>query len=278
MRLMPVIAAFFVASSAYGAPCTSIATLDMSKFASELGNREVTFVARDLKTGKCWETTKEDAGARHAPWSTFKIPHFLIALDTGAVASADETIRWNPIKHPALDYWPAAWAKDQTLQSAFENSAAWYFQELVPRIGRPRYKKWLGSFHYGNQDVPVKRDDFWLRGSLKISPREQVEFLTCLAVTGCGASTGAVKALETAALQAEIAGTRMYAKTGSGPKLPGQFDGAFEGWYVGYVRAADSMPLAAFAIFVRGPNYASIRTFRQDMTYRLLEYIGLWHR
>jgi len=47
----------------------------------------------------------------------------------------------------------------------------------------------------------------------------------------------------------------MFGKTGSGPMRPGQFDGAFEGWYVGYVRSKNSTPVAAFALYVESNDY-----------------------
>lgn len=248
----------------------------MTPFQERIATRQVTFVALDLRGSACWETNSADAGQRHPPWSTFKIPHLLIALETKAVSSPDASVPWDAAKRPAADYWPPAWRQGQSLTSAFERSAAWYFQELVSKIGVANYDEWLNKFAYGNRQVPPGREDFWLGGPLLVSAREQAHFLACVARTGCGVAANTVGVLETVALSDEPGHGRLYGKTGSGPLLPGHFEGAFEGWYVGYVRAQDSAPVAAFALYARAASFSELRTFRQDMAVLLLRHLKLW--
>lgn len=212
----PFFAALLISISAHASPCGPVG---LASFSEQVGSRHVTFVARDLRRSTCWETSRKAAETRHAPWSTSKIPHFLITLATSAVTSAEVESRWDPAKHPPADYWPSAWRRSQSLRSAFERSAAWYFQDLVPRIGPANYRKWLNGF--GNREVPLGRDDRWLGGPLEISPWEQARFLACVANTGCGASSNVVRLLGAAALVDESSDGRMFGKTGSGPVLPG---------------------------------------------------------
>lgn len=260
--------------AAQGDPCRSPELLDLGAFAAELAGREVTFVASS-PAGRCWVTDPSAARQRHTPWSTFKVPHLLIALETGAARGLDEPIAWSPRVHLRQDHWPADWAQDQTLESAFRRSAVWYFQALVPRIGAPAYARWLERFHYGNARAGAGSDEFWLDGTLSISPLEQVVFLDCVARLGCGASPGSVEALEVAALERESGASRLYGKTGAGPLRRGDMDGPWEGWFVGYVRdeGGGAWP---FALFVRGPSFASIGAFRREMAVRLLGTIGAW--
>jgi beta-lactamase class D len=258
------------------APTYACRALDVTALQSTPAIRQLTFVAIDLRSDSCWESSAADASERHPPWSTFKIPHLLIALETKAAHSPNALIAWDATKRPAASYWPAGWQQSQTLMTAFERSAAWYFQELVPKIGGSNYAKWLGNFSYGNQQVPPSRDDFWLGGPLAISAREQARFLACVATTGCGASPASVETLESASLSSDVGSGRIFAKTGSGPLTPGQFDGPFEGWYVGYVRSRDAQPMASFALYVQATSYRDLQSLRQQASVQLLRGLGLF--
>lgn len=196
----------------------------------------MTFVALDLKTNNCWVINQAGLTQRHGPYSTFKIPHTLIALETGAVKSIDERFEWDQVKHPAKSFWPQTWKQSHTLATAFKHSAVWYYQDLVPRIDPKQYKKWLSKFHYGNQTFTAGSDEFWLNSELQISPEEQVAFIKCVVTTGCGVKANNIAAFESAALQETKNAFSLYAKTGTGPLDGNNFDGAFEGWYVGYLK------------------------------------------
>lgn len=268
-------ATFLCASSALASDCAAI---DVAPFAPQLQGVQLTFVAKDLRDARCWHTSRSDAEARHPPWSTFKIPHLLMALEARVVTSLDTEARWDAERRPAAHHWPDGWKRNQSMRTAFERSAAWYFQDLVLPIGADNYARWLNEFRYGNRAVPLGRDDFWLGGPLAISAREQVAFLACVATTGCGLSARARDMLEAVALAQEKDGNRMYGKTGSGPLKPGDFDGPFEGWYVGYVRDKDAKPVAAFALYARAKGYAGLRSLRRDMSVQMLQHLGLWPR
>lgn len=276
MQFFVVILFLLFAAPAFSAECKSTHVIDLEKFSSVIGDRKVAFIARDLKSDACWLTNKDKINERFSPWSTFKIPHFLIALETGALSSADDAIRWNPATRPAEDYWPETWARDQTLGSAFKHSAAWAFQELVPKIGVSNYQRWLKRFSYGNRALADGQDDFWLRRPLLISPQEQVDFLACLAISGCGVAPAYVKALEAVAMDGENTGFILYGKTGAGPEKSGDFKGKFQGWYVGYIRDLHGKPSAAFAIHMQSIGFDSLRTFRREMALELLTHTGFW--
>lgn len=254
--------------------CSSSHALPAHALPKAQGIQAVVFFAKDLRQGTCWHSNAHDVAQRHAPWSTFKFPHFILALESGAVSSATQTLPWNAQRRPAAPYWPKAWQQDQSLHSAFNRSAAWPFQDLVASIGSTTYAQWLSRWRYGNQAVPSGRDDFWLGGPLALSPQEQVRFLACVAQSGCGAAKSTIDALELAAHQTPQRGERLFAKTGSGPIKAGDFEGPFEGWYVGYLRDAQGMGLVAFATHVRSNSYAALREYREQASRQALTALG----
>src|SRR5207245_5841292 len=112
----------------------------------------------------------EECDRRTLPASTFKIPHALIALDTGVVT--DQTVlKWDGRKQ---DF--PAWERDHTLDSAIKSSVVWFFQEVARSIGRERELQHLRAFAYGSRTSARQVDSFWLNGDLTISPREQLAF------------------------------------------------------------------------------------------------------
>jgi beta-lactamase class D len=113
----------------------------------------------------------DECDRRTLPASTFKIPHALIALDTGVVSDRT-TMKWDGTKQ---DF--PAWERDHTLDSAIKSSVVWFFQRAARAIGRDRELAHLRAFHYGSQTFSGPVDSFWLNGELTISPREQIAFL-----------------------------------------------------------------------------------------------------
>jgi beta-lactamase class D len=113
----------------------------------------------------------DECSRRTLPASTFKIPHALIALQTGVVTGTT-VIKWDGVKR---DY--DAWNRDQTLDSAIKMSAVWVFQRFAAAIGRQRELESLRAFHYGSATFDHEVTNFWLNGDLQVSPLEEVAFL-----------------------------------------------------------------------------------------------------
>jgi beta-lactamase class D len=105
---------------------------------------------------------------------------------------------------------------------------------------------------------------------LKISPEEQIAFIKCVVKTGCGVKAKNVAAFESAALQETKNSISLYAKTGTGPIDPNNFDGAFEGWYVGYLKDSNGKATTAFAIYMEAESFAAIKDYRKELTLKLL--------
>lgn len=107
-----------------------------------------------------------------SPASTFKLPHALVALETGVV-TAQTVEKWDGTRHPGQPSWDA----DHTVLSAMRPSVVWFFQRLAPRIGAERMRGWLRRFDYGNADPSGSITQYWINGTLRISVNQQLRFV-----------------------------------------------------------------------------------------------------
>jgi beta-lactamase class D len=124
-----------------------------------------------------------------APASTFKIPHALIALETGAI-TATSIVKWD-----GTPYEFKSWRRDHTLESAIRSSVLPFFQHTARLIGPERMRKRLESLAYATDSFDGDVTRFWINGDLVVSPSEQFTFLQRLfsgALPAGAAHTGAV--------------------------------------------------------------------------------------
>jgi beta-lactamase class D len=136
-------------------------------------NAQGTLVIADLRGGKevILVHGKDRAAKRLSPASTFKIPHSMIALDSGVLRDEFQVIPWDGIKCPI-----EAWNHDQDLRSAVRNSAVWVFERFAREIGREKESAYLRRIPYGN-GLSSGAEPFWVDGDLAISAQEQITFL-----------------------------------------------------------------------------------------------------
>jgi beta-lactamase class D len=120
-----------------------------------------------------WAGSAADCATRLSPASTYKIPHALIGLETGVITEATVE-KWDGVRRPDQPKWN----QDHTVLSAMRPSVLWFFQALAPRIGAARARDWLERFDYGNRDSSGPITLYWVNGRLRISPDEQLAFLT----------------------------------------------------------------------------------------------------
>ncbi|MFN3169339.1 MAG: penicillin-binding transpeptidase domain-containing protein [Hyphomicrobiales bacterium] len=246
-----------------------VATIAFEPYEQAIESRSVSFLAHDLETGTRYVLDGSDLESRHAPWSTFKIPNLIIALERGFTPDLDTVRPWDQQARPPSSWWPEAWRQDQSLRTAFQRSAVWYFQDVAQHVGAPAYREQLNAWEYGNANAPDGSDSFWLAGGLEISVEEQVSFLTRLMTGDLRVQETLLTALTDASLAQQIDGYALHGKTGGGTVIPGDFSGPFDGWYVGFVARQDALPVI-FAFHTEGPSWDSIREFRQSFATRLL--------
>lgn len=119
-----------------------------------------------------WDGSAADCSTRLSPASTYKIPHALIGLETGAITETTVE-KWDGVRHPDQPKWNL----DHNVVSAMKPSVLWFFQRMAPRIGAERAHEWLQRFAHGNADASGPITQYWINGRLRISPDEQLAFL-----------------------------------------------------------------------------------------------------
>ncbi len=112
-----------------------------------------------------------ECGHATAPASTFKVPHALIALQTGVITPAT-VFKWNGT---AYDF--ESWRRDHTLDSAMKASVLPFFQNTARLIGAARMRKSLAEIRYAADTFDGDVTTFWIDGDLVVSPMEQFDFL-----------------------------------------------------------------------------------------------------
>jgi beta-lactamase class D len=120
-----------------------------------------------------WVGSAADCATRLSPASTYKIPHALIGLETGVITETTVE-KWDGVRRADQPKWN----QDHTVLSAMRPSVLWFFQAMAPRIGAARAHQWLQRFGYGNMDTSGPITQYWLNGRLRISPDEQLAFVT----------------------------------------------------------------------------------------------------
>lgn len=119
-----------------------------------------------------------------------------------------------------------AWNRDHDLRSAFKVSAVWFYQELARRIGRERMQRHIDAVGYGNKDLDGGIDMFWLTGDLRITPKEQIDFLVRLHRNDLPFSQRTLDIVKDIMIFENAGEHVLRGKTGQAGKV---------GWFVGYI-------------------------------------------
>lgn len=200
------------------------------------------FIATELETGKV--LAKQGLCAtRHPPQSTFKVVLALMGYDAGLLKSAELPVIAPP---PGADTERPVTRGPQTPASWMKQSVVWYSQVLARDLGAERIAGYLKRFAYGNENIGGVKGDaepltrFWLSSSLRISPREQIDFLRRMLKGELPVSADAVRQTMGLMIQDEQpAGWLLYGKTGSGyvRLQDGEIDRSRPfGWFVGFAQ------------------------------------------
>lgn len=217
------------------------------EFRAAAGGRKVAFVLVDGASGEREIFDAALAESALPPCSTFKIWNTLIGLDTGVLKSADEPFyTWD-----GKERFLPAWNRDLTLREAFQASCVPAFQNLARKIGPDRMQAGLDRFGVGDRNMSSGLDVFWLpapgRKPLLITPVEQADLMSRLAMGTIPASKQALEVLKDVMEVRRTSVGTLYGKTGSAANA----DGVFHlGWFVGYVESGDRR--YGFSLVVKG--------------------------
>jgi beta-lactamase class D len=208
--------------------------LSKAEITSLFGAKRGCLVVQDIDSGEVvFESDPQVCGERRYACSTFKIPIAVMGFDSGVI-NRDSIFKWDRQKKLLK-----AWENDQTIESWLRESVVWVSQEITPQIGIEKIQDYLKDFRYGNEDFSGGIKKAWLSSSLKISPKEQAEFLRRLKSGKLNGHKG-VSSSVLAVLPEEKAplGQKIYGKTGSGFSWsdPNEKSDPYRvGWYVGYL-------------------------------------------
>jgi beta-lactamase class D len=225
------------------------------------------FVLLDADRNVLTVVNPAEAGRRHLPASTFKIPNTLIGLETGVIPDATFRLPWDGKKR-----WIDAWNRDHDLPSAMKHSVVWYYQEVARRIGAERMRRLVAEFEYGNRDSGTDKaiDRFWLDGPIAISPREQVDFLERMRTGKLPVKAAHVATVRRLITLEERPGYRLEGKTGLGS------DGdRMVGWLVGFVQVNGRDHAYATLVVAPRAEVQRIMPLRRELTEKLLARRGL---
>lgn len=193
-----------------------------------------------LQTGDC--TT------RVTPASTFKIPLALMGYDTGILQDAHNPTL--PFRTGYADWGGENWRQPTDPQRWMAYSVVWYSRQITPLLGVRQLAAYASAFDYGNADFSGDYgqsnglERAWMTSSLKISPAEQVRFLSRMNRYDLLVSRQAVDATRTIVTSTDTPeGWRIQGKAGTA--YPRQDSGSFDyskgwGWFVGWAERGDT--------------------------------------
>ncbi len=238
--------------------------------AESLCNSNCTFVLKSESTGTYTIVNPDRANQPLSPFSTFKVPNSLIALDTGIVSGTETKLTYDQDSYPIESWWPKTWHKEPlSLRDAFKYSALPIYQTIATKIGPDQMADYVTRFEYGNNDTSSGIDNFWLNESLKISAIEQVNFLQRLYNAKLPVSDEALSQLKSIMLVEQTNDYKLYAKTGAG----GIGEKQYLGWYVGFVENEDGV--FYFALNLEAPTFKQATKNRIDTVKEQLALAGV---
>ena len=251
--LRPLLAVSAVLLAACAMPVSGTAPHSLESSVENAGvdpSRSAMLIVR-LEDGATWSSGGDRVDQRFVAASTSKIPHTLIAIETGAVSGPDEWFEWD-----GQTRFVPAWNESQTLADAFRHSTVWIYQTITPCIGSEALHGWLDAFGYGNADTGAPEDltTYWLRGPLRISAHEQVGFLTRLVQRDLPLSARTYRLALPVMLADEGEDWRLYAKTGWYSSDEAQDIGWYVGWLEQGSGAAPGTYVFAFDMDIETPE------------------------
>jgi len=223
------------------------------------------FILHDQKNDKDYFYNKSDYSIATTPASTFKICNSLIGLETGVISDENVVIPWDSVERQMPE-----WNKDNDLKTAFKNSTVWYYQELARRIGEKRMKIWLDKCNYGNKDTSGGIDKFWLTGGLRISPRQQIDFLKRLYSENLPFSKRSMSIVKKMMVMTDSSAYTLCGKTGWG--MDGNSD---IGWFVGYVETNGNVYFFCNRVYSKDPSNNDFARSRTEITIKALQKLKI---
>lgn len=228
------------------------------------GEYEGSFVLYD-SGNDVWNIHNMDhATLRVAPNSTYKIYDALFGLEEGIITPEHSEMNWNGNDYPFEE-----WNKNQTLETAMNNSVNWFFQTLDQQLGTHTLNSYVHRIGYGNEQIEGELSSYWLESSLKISIIEQIELLTKLYNNRFLFADANINAVKNAICLSNSNNGNLYGKTGTG-RINGK---NISGWFVGYIENSENVYF--FATHIQADQDADgIKA--SEISLSILSDMGIW--
>lgn len=196
------------------------------------------------------------------PASTSKIIHSLIFLDSGALKDETEVLKWDGVKRSI-----EAWNQDHNLRSALKVSAVWFYVEVSKRVGQNKMQHYYDAANYGNASTNGFGEAYWVKGDLRITPRQQIEFLAKFYKNELPFSERTIEKVKDILIEEQTDKYTLRAKTGWSDAYTPQV-----GWWIGYVERADNVYFFALEIDITKNEDAPKR---KEITRNILKYLQI---
>ena len=192
--------------------------------------------------------------ARISPCSTFKITLSLMGYDA-EILRDEQTPLWD--FQEGYDDSLESWKGPQTPCTWMKCSCLWYSKLLALQLGMEKIQSYLALMEYGNQDLsgglgqPGLANVAWIKSSLAISPKEQVDFMRKMVQGKLPVSPGAFQMTKKLLFKEEMPeGWKLYGRTGWSGSYIGKEGKTIEhGWFVGWIEKGPN--LYPFAYLIR---------------------------
>ncbi|MEO1160275.1 MAG: class D beta-lactamase [Pseudomonadota bacterium] len=208
--------------------------------------KTVCTVVADAASGQVISKTG-DCDTRATPASTFKLALALIGFDAGIIRNASAPKL--PFRKGYVEWGGDNWRQDTTPKRWMKYSVVWYSQHMTRQLGAAALTDYLNKFDYGNADFSGDKgrdnalERAWIGSSLKISPMEQVRFLSRMLNRELPVKPDAVE-LTAGIVESVMLDGGWLVRGKTGLSYPRRADGGFDrargtGWFVGWATKAD---------------------------------------
>jgi beta-lactamase class D len=212
-------------------------TLMLVSFASLTG--EETFILVNGNTNEIVKEIGPDIHERVTPACSFNIVLSLMGYDSEILQDEKRPI-WD--FQEGYDDFSESWKVSQTPESWMSRSCVWYSKIIGLQLGLETIQNYLVLLEYGNRDMsgglaePGMMNPAWISSSLKISPKEQVDFIQKMVSKTIALPSHVIERTRTLLLKEELpGGWRLYGKAGLGT-ISRQDDSSLEvRWFVGWI-------------------------------------------
>ncbi|AUO00048.1 hypothetical protein C0V70_18445 [Bacteriovorax stolpii] len=200
------------------------------------GEREGCFIISDLTTGKILdEYNPARCKKRFSPYSTFKLAAVLMAFENNILKDENQIIKWDGVKRRRAEL-----NQNLTPFTFMTFSAKWVTEWIMPQVGIKPIKKYLHTFQYGNEDFSGGLKNAWVSSSLKISAREELNFVSNFWNEKLGLTKRTTELTKKIIFIKNLSkNTELYGKTGTGCTVGhdcmNRPDKMF-GWFVGIIK------------------------------------------